>query len=165
MERRTFVRGIGAMTVAGALAGCSGGGNNGDGGGDDTPTDGSGGDETVSAPSEVDSYLNENSAIGYDGNAVDMTGQDSIEISVGVGDLGYGFDPAAVVVSSGTEVVWVWTGNGGSHNVISNDDAFESDLQSSAGSTFSHTFEEAGNYTYYCNPHSANGMHGAVIVE
>ncbi|WP_227738946.1 halocyanin domain-containing protein [Halorientalis pallida] len=158
------------MTVAGALAGCSGGGGGGDGdgdgddGGDDTTT-GDGGGETASVPGEVDSYLSDNGANGYEGNAADMTGQDSVEVSVGVGDLGYGFDPVAVVVSAGTEVTWVWTGNGGSHNVVSTDDAFESNLQSSAGATFSHTFEETGNYTYYCNPHSGNGMHAAVIVE
>ncbi|SDE71411.1 halocyanin domain-containing protein [Halorientalis regularis] len=155
------------MTVAGALAGCSGGGNNGDGGddggdGNNTTTSGGGG---ASVPGEVDTYLSDNDANGYDGSAADMTGQDTVEISVGAGDRGYAFDPAAAVVSAGTEVTWVWTGNGGQHNVVSTDDAFESERQSSAGATFAHTFEEAGNYTYYCVPHEALGMHGAVIVE
>lgn len=165
MQRRTFVRGIGAMTVAGALAGCSGGDggdDGGDGGGNDTTTSGGGG---ASVPGEVDSYLNDNDANQYDGSAEDMTGQDTVEISVGAGEQGYAFDPAAVVVSAGTEVTWVWTGNGGQHNVVSNDDAFESERMGSAGSTFSHTFENAGNYTYYCVPHEALGMHAAVVVE
>lgn len=172
MERRTFVRGIGAVTVAGALAGCSGGGDNGgddggdDGGGNGGTTDGNGGGGSgASVPSEVDSYLNENDARGYDGSAEDLTGQDTVEISVGAGDQGYAFDPAAVVISAGTEVTWVWTGNGGQHNVVSTDDAFESERKSSSGATFSHTFEEAGNYTYFCQPHQALGMHAAVIVE
>ncbi len=166
MQRRTFVRGIGAMTVAGALAGCSGGGDGGDEGGDeggdDTTTSG---DDSASVPGELDSYLNDNDANLYDGSAADMTGQDSVDISVGAGDQGYAFDPAVVVVSAGTEVNWVWTGNGGQHNIVANDGPFESERMSSAGSTFSFTFEDAGNYAYNCVPHQALGMYGGVVVE
>ncbi|WP_227015737.1 halocyanin domain-containing protein [Haloarcula sp. JP-L23] len=48
----------------------------------------------------------------YDGETVDRTGQDSVEIAVGAqGNNGaFAFDPPAVRVSPGTEVVWTWTG-------------------------------------------------------
>lgn len=170
MERRTFVRGIGAMTVAGALAGCSGGGEEGagDGGENGSPTgdgsDDSGGGDT-SVPSEVDSYLQDNDANLYEGEAVDKTGQDAVEVSVGAGDQGYAFKPPVIRVSTGTEVTWVWTGKGSQHNVKANDGAFESERMSAAGSTFAHTFESAGNYLYHCVPHEALGMHAAVVVE
>jgi len=162
MERRTFVRGIGAVTVAGALAGCSGGGNGDGDDEDDTTTNGD--VATASVPSDVDSYLNENDARLYDGNAVDRTGQDTVTVSVGAGDQDYAFDPAAVKVSTGTTVEWAWGGNL-SHNVVATDDTFASDQYTSPGVNFSYTFEEAGNYTYYCTPHRTQGMHGAIIVE
>ncbi len=158
MQRRRFVRGIGAVALAGALAGCSGGG-------DGAATGGGDGGDSASVPGEIDSYLNDNDANQYGGNAADMTGQDSVDISVGAGNQGYAFDPAAVVVSAGTEVNWVWTGNGGQHNIVADDGTFESERMSSAGSSFSHTFEDAGNYGYKCVPHQALGMYGAVVVE
>jgi plastocyanin len=33
------------------------------------------------------------------------------------------------------------------------------------GDTFSHTFEVAGEYPYFCIPHERNGMVGTIIVE
>ncbi|WP_253741587.1 halocyanin domain-containing protein [Halorientalis sp. IM1011] len=160
------MRGIGAVTVAGALAGCSGGGNgDGDGGGDTTTTSGDGGGEaTASVPSEVDTYLNDNDARLYNGNAVDETGNDTVTVSVGAGEQNYAFDPAAVKISTGTTVEWAWGGDL-QHNVVATDGTFESERYTSPGVNFSYTFEEAGNYTYYCTPHRQLGMHGAIIVE
>jgi len=186
MDRRTFVRGVGTVTVAGALAGCGGGGGGGDDGGDDTGdgggddtggsdgdgddtggSDGDGGGDNTDVPDDVDSYLQDNSANLYDGSAVDMTGEDEVEISVGAGDNGFAFDPPAVRLDSGTTVVWVWTGQGGGHNVVAQDGAdFNSgDPVSDAGATYEFTPESSGNITYYCNPHRGAGMHGALIVE
>jgi halocyanin-like protein len=102
----------------------------------------------------------------YDGSAVNRTGEDEVEIRVGVEANGgpYGFGPAAVAVSPGTTVVWRWTGSGGDHNVVHRDGAFESDLTDEAGFTFSHTFEETGAYRYACVPHEQMGMKGVVEV-
>ena len=72
--------------------------------------------------------------------------------------------PAAIQVDSGTTVTWKWTGEGGAHNVVHEDGEFESDLQEEDGATFEHTFEEEGNFLYYCNPHRSQGMKGAVVV-
>ncbi len=101
----------------------------------------------------------------YDG-VVDRTGQDSVTVAVGVenGDGPYGFGPAAVRVSPGTTVTWEWTGEGGSHNVVSTDGTFESDLVADPGHTFEHTFEGEGVFRYLCQPHEQLGMKGAVVV-
>ncbi len=101
----------------------------------------------------------------YDG-VVDETGAGEVTVEVGVEANGgaFGFGPAAVRVEPGTTVVWEWTGNGGSHNVVAEDGSFESELVGEAGHTFSHTFEESGVFRYACTPHKALGMKGAVVV-
>ena len=103
----------------------------------------------------------------FDG-VVDLRGRSEVTVEVGAeGNGGYfAFSPAAIRVDPGTTVVWEWTGEGAGHNVVSEDDEYryESDLVSEAGSTFEHTFEQEGISRYYCLPHRAQGMKGAVVV-
>jgi halocyanin-like protein len=101
----------------------------------------------------------------YEG-VIDRTGQSEVTVDVGVpnGEGPYGFGPAAVRVDPGATVVWEWTGDGGSHNVVAEDGSFESDLVSEAGHTFSHTFESEGITKYVCEPHEQLGMKGAIVV-
>lgn len=96
---------------------------------------------------------------------VDETGAGEVRIAVGSDANGgaFGFAPAAVRVDPGTTVVWEWTGDGGSHNVVAEDGAFESSLTSEAGHTFEWT-AEAGVHRYACTPHESIGMKGAVVV-
>ncbi|WP_436930066.1 halocyanin domain-containing protein [Halosimplex halobium] len=101
----------------------------------------------------------------YDGT-VDMTGQDEVTIEVGVeGNSGpFGFGPAAVRVDPGTTVVWEWTGKGGQHNVVGETHDFQSPMQGSAGDTYALELDGEGVVKYYCSPHEAAGMKGAVVV-
>jgi nitrite reductase (NO-forming) len=101
----------------------------------------------------------------YDG-VVDRTGESEVRVAVGsqANGGGFGFGPAAVQVSPGTTVVWEWTGEGGAHNVEATDGSFESDMVATAGHTFTHTFDDEGTTTYFCLPHRAMGMKGAVVV-
>lgn len=112
-------------------------------------------------------YLDEVS--NYDGTVTDARGQDSVSVSVGAeGNNGFfAFDPAAVHVDNGTTVTWEWTGKGGGHNVVADDGEFKSgdEYVSEEGHTYEYTFEESGNYLYYCEPHEMSGMLGAVVVE
>jgi halocyanin-like protein len=108
----------------------------------------------------VDQYLSD--ANNYD-SVQDMTGQSEVTVEVGAGQ-GLAFGPAAIQVDPGTTVTWQWTGEGGAHNVIDEDGAFESELTQEEGFTFTHTFEEAGVTQYYCQPHKGVGMKGAVVV-
>jgi halocyanin-like protein len=172
LSRRRYVAGTGAALTIGALAGCSGGGDGGDGGdgsdgGDsDGGNSGGGGAADDDVPSEIDEYLSD--ARMYEGTIADYTGQDEVTVSVGAGDVGFGFDPAAIRIDSGTTVVWEWTGEGGAHNVASVDASaseFNSgDAVAEEGSTFEQSFDNAGIQLYHCTPHQANGMLGAIEV-
>ena len=165
LDRRQFVRATAAVAATGTLAGCSGdGGGNGSGNGDGNGG-GNGGSEGPEARAET--FLGDNEANLYEGSLEDMTGQDEVVIATGAGDNGFSFDPPGVVVSTGTTVVWEWTGNGGAHNVVSEDGSdyeFESELTDEEGYTEDVTVDETGAILYVCVPHRAQGMYGAVAV-
>ncbi len=188
VNRRTVLRGLGTVAVAGAVAGCSGdsggGGGDGDGDGDgdggsssdgadgsdgsgdgndgsgDDGSDGSGG-----VPSDVEGYLSETD--NFDGSLADATGQSEVTVQVGTEANGgnFGFTAPAVRLDSGTTVVWEWTGEGASHNVVDEGGTFESELVDEEGHTFEYTFDETGVFQYFCTPHRSLGMKGAVVVE
>jgi halocyanin-like protein len=108
---------------------------------------------------------------GIDGGYQDLRG--SSEVTVDVGAEGNGgnlaFAPAGIWIDPGTTVVWEWTGEGGGHNVVTEEGPASPDsgpAVSEAGTTFEYTFseEEAGITTYYCSPHQSLGMLGAVAV-
>lgn len=181
LDRRRFVQVTAGAAAATLLAGCSGGGNGGGGsGGDDG---GSGGDDGGSGDGgnggggsggdggSGDEYLSEEPDYGgwfddvdnYEGT-LDRTGADEVTVEVGAGD-GLSFAPPAVAVSTGTTVVWEWTGQGGQHNVSEENGTFESELTDEEGHTFEYTFEESGTFRYVCTPHESVGMKGAVHVE
>lgn len=67
------------------------------------------------------------------------------------------FEPAAVEVAVGDTVTWTWDG-GNPHDVAG--EGFASELQRDG--TFTHTFEDAGEFPYVCTVH--RGMRGLVVV-
>jgi len=168
-NRRKILKAGGAALTLG-LAGCIGPFADGEGvpgTTDPDPNTGNGngngnGNGTGGVPGEVQDYLSD--ANEFDGSLQDMTGQGSVTVEVGAGQ-GLAFSPSAIRVDPGTTVTWEWTGEGGQHNVVDEDGAFESDLTDEEGSTFDHTFEESGVTQYFCQPHKASGMKGAVVVE
>jgi halocyanin-like protein len=101
----------------------------------------------------------------FDGT-IDKTGQQSVTVTVGAqGNNGnYAFDPAAIRVDPGTEIVWEWSGKGSMHNVVDEAGAFESEMTDEAGHTFTHTVEQTGIIKYACTPHKTMGMKGALVV-
>lgn len=91
---------------------------------------------------------------------------------VEVAPLGFVYEPQDLNVNVGDTVTWVWIG-GGTHDVVSDDGAFQSALVS-APNTFSVTFDGtflAANpvlgdfYRYHCTPHAAFGMNGSIQVH
>jgi halocyanin-like protein len=177
--RRQFLR-LSGIAAAGAFAGCStdtstdtpetDDGNvddDGDGGATATAT-ASPTATAVAGDAEFDfgGWLSDTS--NYDGTAVDMRGSGAVTVDVGASanDGAFGFAPPAVWVDPGTEVTWEWTGDGGAHNVVAEAGAdFRSgDPTNEQGHTFTQTFEAANVVTYFCDPHEAMGMKGAIVV-
>jgi plastocyanin len=68
------------------------------------------------------------------------------------------FQPPAIEVPPGTEVTWRFEDGSVPHNVKG--DGFASENQSRG--TFSHRFEQPGEYRYTCDLHA--GMDGRVVV-
>ncbi|AQL43822.1 halocyanin [Halorientalis sp. IM1011] len=154
MNRRDFIRTAGG--AAGATAAVSAGAGT-------AAASSEGGDGGATRP-DFGGYLDD--ANGYGGGQpADQTGNDEVTVQVGTGSQGYGFSPPAVHVDTGTTVVWEWTGEGGAHNVVSNDEVFDSGAaESGSGVTFEYTFEEGGIYNYHCVPHEGMGMKGSIVV-
>lgn len=98
---------------------------------------------------------------------VDARAQSIVVVVVGAeGNGGYhAFDPPAIRVSSGTTVVWLWSGAGGDRNVVALDGSFRSPLVDQFGARFTHTFVGSRLVRYYSSPHRDEGMVGAVVVE
>jgi serine/threonine-protein kinase len=118
-------------------------------------------------PEEINNYLNDGDATFYRGTIADYTGQDEVTIYVGMIDV-FGFQPPALRVDAGTTVVWEWTGEGGSHNIVSEPSStiqFNSgDPVNEAGHTFEMTFNEPNIHLYYCTAHRVDGEIGAIDV-
>lgn len=118
---------------------------------------------TTPALPDLGGYLDD--VPNFDGTVVDERGTTQVTVDVGVGRVGYAFGPPAVRVDTGTTVSWVWTGEGGDHNVVGEDNPLDSgDTVGTAGTTYEYRFEAPGLYKYYCAPHIRMGMKGVVVV-
>jgi halocyanin-like protein len=147
----------GAIVVGGGGGGGGGGGSGGGGGG--------------GVPAEYGNWFGSQTGAetqNFDGT-VDRTGQDSVTVEVGSEGNGgpYAFGPAAVRVDPGTTITFEWVSD--THNILIEEqpsDADWSGAQNIENSGFSHehTFETEGVYKYYCQPHLALGMKGAIVV-
>jgi plastocyanin len=122
----------------------------------------------------IGAFLNDEAAFKkppiWDSGIADMTGQSTVDVSVGTMvtvhppdsppvQAPFGFDPMAVKVSLDAEVVWTWVA--GHHSVTSYnadaEDMFDHgqtfDSHGEPPHVFSHTFTEADIYLYFCIPH------------
>jgi plastocyanin len=70
------------------------------------------------------------------------------------------FSPNPVEVKVGETVTWV-NDDSGRHTVTSKDGVFDSGMMGK-GQSFSFTFDKAGEYPYFCEPHPT--MVGTVVV-
>lgn len=118
----------------------------------------------------IEEYLED--VENFDGTIDDRRNDDEVEITVGAGEAGLLFDPAAVQVSPGTTVRWTWSGEGGEHNVFHDEDlddvdeaAFESEWTDDPDFDYEYTFEDSGEYRYVCEPHRGQEMKGAILVS
>jgi plastocyanin len=85
----------------------------------------------------------------------------------------FAFDPSTTTITQGDTVTWTWAGPDTNHSVTADPnqaDTFDSDpggppnsLTHPPGSTFAHTFNTSGTFTYLCRVHSF--MTGKVVVK
>ncbi|WP_135303707.1 halocyanin domain-containing protein [Haloarcula amylovorans] len=171
VSRRQLLRTV-AITGVGGVAGCGGG--SGDGG-----DDSDGGTVSAEAYPSIDEWLTETDIGGaddtYDGALTDSRDSPSLTVDVGAeGNNGnFAYSPSAVVVSTGTEIRWNWTGEGNPHNVeaLPEEQLGESDYEFSSGEAvggsgvkYTRTVEETGVALYHCEPHFSLGMKGGIAV-
>lgn len=157
-SRRSFASGLG-VALTGALAGCTSNKSGGGGGGEETTTE-----QTTTT------------------TTTEQTTKTSADAVVAVGPNGsLRFEPERVGISKGDTVLFEFESGG--HNVggnpkhhdtvsipdgaqpfasYSNGNKYSTDA---AGTTYSHTFETAGKYTYVCIPHASAGMVGHITVR
>jgi len=167
--RREYVLTLGTAAAVG-LAGCAdesttvGGNSTATGTGTATRT--ASPTETALSTPDFDGHLAD---VGnYDGTVTDLTGRDTITVEVGVSGNGgaFAFGPPAVHVDNGTTVLFKWTGDGGSHTVVSEGDGplDSGSAVAELGVNYEYTFETDGIYNYHCGPHEALGMRGSIVV-
>jgi halocyanin-like protein len=126
----------------------------------------------AAAQSGYDGWFGEDGEGGSTDNysgTVDETGADEVSVTVGAQGNGgpYAFGPAAVRIDPGTTVTFQWASD--NHNLVLQDSPDGADWDGvdeihDTGHEESHTFESEGIYTYYCQPHLALGMKGAIVV-
>lgn len=74
------------------------------------------------------------------------------------------FEPEDITVEAGTTVTWEWVETQAPHNVVADDDTFNSGDLMTEGS-YSFTFDQPGTYSYFCVAHKTAGMVGTVTVS
>lgn len=139
MERRDYLKAVGAASAP-LVAGCTGGG---DGNGGTTATSAAATTETTTATTD--------------------DGEEQITM------IDTAYSPLEASVEPGTTVVWSNADAFGHDVASAqfSDSAASWDLQTGIvqqGETVSHTFEEPGVYEYYCTIHSRQIMCGVVVV-
>jgi plastocyanin/uncharacterized membrane protein len=77
---------------------------------------------------------------------------------------GMKFVPKLLEIKPGETVRWI-NESGSSHNVVSNDGSFKSEMLDDNGEKFEYTFNKEGKFQYYCQPHRMMGMNGTLIVK
>lgn len=114
--------------------------------------DGQGAGQQEAAPEQAP-VTNQN------GSSDTSTGEEVTEVGI----VDFAFQPADITVKRGTTVTWTNT-DAIRHDVTSSD-GIENGPQSellAQGESYSFTFDEVGEFTYYCSPHPY--MEGKVTV-
>lgn len=113
--------------------------------------DGSSSGSSSSSMSNSESSGSSDSAVSTD-NAKET---DTVEIA------NFKFMPEAITVKVGTEVTWT-NNDSVKHNVVGDDLKELNGPLIGKGETYSYTFEKAGTFSYFCEPHPY--MKGTVVV-
>lgn len=176
-NRREFLQ-IAAAGLALGLAGCSSEGSA-DDSATDTPDESDGNqqaqEESGGASGEQRTEETPGDQDSHGSHDVPAEPSPTAAVPMTSGDDGTHFASDIVWVEAGGTVEW--TLESGTHTstayhpnadrplrIPDGAEPWDSGILSEARETFSHTFDRAGVYGYYCRPHQAAGMVGAVIV-
>ncbi len=95
----------------------------------------------------------------------------TVQVKMGTDSGMLAFDPAKVSIKAGDTIKWV-NNKLPPHNVVFDsakvknaDKLSHKALLFSPGNSFEVTFNDPGEYPYYCEPHRGAGMVGTIIVE
>ncbi len=90
----------------------------------------------------------------------------TVEVKMGSDNGMLKFVPETVTIKEGDTVKWD-NNKMSPHNVVFENatDKSHKNLVFSPGEGYESTFNEAGEYSYYCEPHRGAGMVGKVIVQ
>ncbi len=121
------------------------------------------------------------SAARFSGKAVLPAGASNnraaqiVDVAVGPG-ASLSYSPDQVTINAGDTVRWTFTDVG--HNVVSGSACNANNIfcspddincsvtaSSPAGAVYTHTFNQAGTFNYFCSPHCFNAMTGVVVVN
>lgn len=170
MQRREYLQRVGAASAVGVTALTAGCGSDGENGGETTTVDDS---EETTAQSDVETTDDGMETTDDGGMETTAEPADTGPAQVvEVGKDGLNFVPGSFTISAGETVRWEWVDSG--HNVVPDEIPSGSDWTGSEGApdqtlnegeSHSYTFETAGTYSYYCNPHQSLGMTGEFTVE
>lgn len=95
-------------------------------------------------------------------NQPDVTPTGGLAVKTDVEIVNFAFNPDTVTIKKGTTIIWT-NMDSVQHTVTSvSGNEMDSD-KLSKGQTYTHTFDTAGTYDYYCTIHPS--MHGTVVVE
>jgi len=142
ISRRQFARSVGATAAVGATAGPA---------------------TAQTERPDFGGYID-----AAQGGAVeDLRGTSEVTVEVGAGSSGLAFAPTGVWIDPETTITFEWVGPG--HNIVVENGPSETSWEGvdgleGEGFTHRHTFETAGVYQYFCQPHEGQGMLGAVAV-
>ena len=97
---------------------------------------------------------------------VSSASADTVSVKMGTDGGMLKFEPATVTIKEGDTVKWE-NNKMSPHNVVFENAADKShkNLVFSPGEGYESTFNEAGEYSYYCEPHRGAGMVGKVVVQ
>lgn len=170
-ERRAFLAPVGATGISG-LAGCSSfevrtaTEQRTTGAEQETNTAATSTEGRPELEYDYDGYLS--SVSNYDGTTRNMRGQAKVTVQVGAGGNGgsFAFSPPALHIDTGTTVHFEWVeGNDAAHSVRHENGAFDFGAPTDVpGVHFTIVCETDGQYRYYCPPHEALSMMGAIVV-
>ena len=89
----------------------------------------------------------------------------SKEYTVTVDSTNLRFYPESLTINEGDSVRFMWGGEFLPHNSVEENGVFDSgDPEREVDYLYTFTYEQAGSYNFFCEPHESVGMEGSITV-